>query len=175
MIYCFYIGICLALIILQTTVLPNLPLFDRFYDLLIPFVIYLALYRAVREGLILVCFFGFIMDNLSGGPFGLYLSTYCWLFIGVKWTIKYVQVANKVLLSLVAVAGVLLENLIFLGASSIVGPGLVVGGDTVRIIVFQMIWALGTGPLFLILFRHLQYWFNNLVSGIFARRSNPGL
>ena len=31
-----------------------------------------------------VLFLGFIMDNLSGGPFGLYLTTYFWLYVGVK-------------------------------------------------------------------------------------------
>jgi cell shape-determining protein MreD len=175
MIYIFYIGICLVLIILQTTMLSNLPLFDRFYDLLIPFIIHLGLYRTVREGLILSCFLGLIMDNLSGSPFGLYLSTYCWLFIGIKWTIRYVQVANKILLSLVVIAGVFLENLIFLAASSIVGPGLIIGTDTIRTIAFQLIWALASGPLFLMIFRYLQQWFDNRVSGLFTRRNPAGL
>ena len=97
MIYCFYVAVCLFLVILQTAVFPHLPLLDSFYDQLIPFMIYLALYRRLREGLLFVVLFGFIMDNISGSSFGLYLTTYCWLLIGVKWTIKFVQVGNRVL------------------------------------------------------------------------------
>jgi hypothetical protein len=66
MIYCFYVAACLFLVILQTAVLPHLPLLNSFYDLLIPFIIYLALYRPLREGLLLVILLGFIMDNISG-------------------------------------------------------------------------------------------------------------
>jgi rod shape-determining protein MreD len=72
MIYCFYIGICLCLVILQTAVLPHIPLLDTFYDLIVAFIIYLGLYRPLRDGLLLALFLGFIMDNLSGSPFGIY-------------------------------------------------------------------------------------------------------
>ena len=80
--YLFNISACLFLVILQTTIIPYLPLLDKFYDLLIPFIVYLGLSRPVRESLPFVLFLGFIMDNLSGGPFGLYLTTYFWLFVG---------------------------------------------------------------------------------------------
>lgn len=39
--YGFNIGICLFLVILQTTVMPHLSVPGRFYDLLIPFIVYL--------------------------------------------------------------------------------------------------------------------------------------
>jgi len=73
--YFFNIATCLVLVILQTTVMPSLSLPGRFYDLMIPFVVYLGLSRPVREGLLFVCLIGFIMDNLSGSPFGLYLAS----------------------------------------------------------------------------------------------------
>ena len=61
--YCFYIAVCLFLIILQTTLLPFIPFLENVYDLLIAFVIYLGLYRPIREGLILVFLLGFLVDN----------------------------------------------------------------------------------------------------------------
>ena len=95
MIYCYYIGVSLCLVILQTAVLPYVPLLDRLYDLIIAFVIYLGLYRPLRDGLILSFFLGFIMDNLSGSPFGLYLTIYCWLLIGAKSITTLIQVDNR--------------------------------------------------------------------------------
>ena len=74
--YFFNISVCLLLVILQTTIMPYLPPLDKFYDLLIPFIVYLSLSRPVRESLPFILFLGYIMDNLSGGPFGLYLTTY---------------------------------------------------------------------------------------------------
>lgn len=174
MIYCLHVGACLCLIVIQTTALPSLAYIDKIFDLLIPFVIYLALYRPVREGLILVFFLGFIMDNLSGGPFGLFLTTYCWLFIGVKWTIKYVQVVNRLLLSLVVVAGVLLENLVFIGTSTFLGAKLELSAAAMRTVALQMTWALVTGPLFLIFFRHSQQRLDSLMKRIVARPDNFG-
>ena len=72
--YFFNISVCLFLVILQTTVMPYLPLLDSFYDLLIPFIVFIGLSRPVRESLPFVFCLGFIMDNLSGSPFGLYLT-----------------------------------------------------------------------------------------------------
>jgi rod shape-determining protein MreD len=96
--YFFNISACLFLVILQTTVMPYLPLLDKFYDLLIPFIIYLSLSRPVRESLPFVLFLGFIMDNLSGGPFGLYLTTYFWLYVGVKGITTFIQVGNRLVI-----------------------------------------------------------------------------
>ena len=89
MIHCAYIGISIILVILQTTVLPNIPLAGQFYDLLIPMLVYLALFRPAHESLPFVFFLGLLMDNLSGTPFGLYLTTYFWLYIGVKMAAGY--------------------------------------------------------------------------------------
>jgi rod shape-determining protein MreD len=155
--YCFNISVCLFLVILQTTVMPYLSLFNRFYDLLIPFIIYLGLSRPVRESLPFVFFLGFIMDNLSGGPFGLYLTTYFWFFIGVIGITKLIQVGNRpFILILIAVAGVLTENLIFLGTFAIFSPDHQFSGDAAKIITIQVLWAVFTGPLFLMIFRKAQ-------------------
>ena len=170
--YCFNIGICLILVILQTTVMPYLTMLDRFYDLLIPFIAYLGLSRPVREGLLFVCFLGFIMDNLSGSPFGLYLTSYFWLFIGVKCITQMLQVGKRVFIITVIVAvGVLVENLIFLGSFAIFSPEQRIAGDAVKIVAVQILWALLTGFLFLILFINTHNWLDAGFRALYARNS----
>ena len=171
--YFFNIGICLILVILQTTVMPYLSLLDRFYDLLIPFIVYLALSRPVREGLLFVCFLGFIMDNLSGSPFGLYLTSYFWLFCGVKAITQLLQVGKRVFIITVIVAsGVLAENLIFLGSFAIFSPEVQLAGNAFKIVVVQVFWALLTGSLFLILFRNTHNWLDAGFRALYDRGQN---
>ena len=174
MIYCFYVGISLCLVILQTTILTYIPFPGSIYDLIIPFIIYLGLYRPVRDGLIMVFFLGFIMDNLSGSTFGLYLTTYCWLLIGVKWITTLIQVGNRVLLSLVVAMGVFIQNFIFMGTFAMQGADMKLPDGAFRIVFIQILWALGTGTLFLMFFRHSQQRLDSLMAGIFARSSDRG-
>ena len=171
--YCFNIAICLILVILQTTVMPYLSLPGRFYDLLIPFIVYLGLSRPVREGLLFVLFIGFIMDNLSGSPFGLYLTSYFWLFSGVKGFTQLLQVGKRVFVITFMVAfGVLAENLIFLGSFAIFGSEQQLGGDAFKIVAVQVMWALLTGAVFLIVFRNIHGWLDAGFRALYARRQN---
>jgi rod shape-determining protein MreD len=174
MIYCFYIGVCLCLVILQTAVLPHIPLLATFYDLIVAFIIYLGLYRPLRDGLILALFLGFIMDNLSGSPFGIYLTTYCWLLISVKWITTIIQVGNRVLLSVVVAAGILIENFVFLSIFSIQGDDSTLPAGALRTVIIQVIWALFTGPLMLLFFKYSQRGLESLMSGYFAGNGNHG-
>ena len=172
--YCFYVAVCLFLILLQTSLLPLIPLLETVYDLLIAFVIYLGLYRPIREGLILVFLLGFLMDNLSGSPFGLYLTIYCWLFIGVKWITTLFQVGNRMLLAVVVAVGVLIANGIIISSFAIQGGDIKLPENTMQTVLIQFIWALATGPLLLVLFRFGQNRLEDISSGLFARRGNHG-
>jgi len=171
--YFFNVSVCLFLVILQTTVLPYLPLLDSFYDLLIPFVVFIGLYRPVRESLPFVFFLGFIMDNLSGTPFGLYLTAYFWLYIGVKGITKLLQVGNRLfIITLIMAAGVLLENLIFLGTLTILGPDQKIAGNAARTVTLQVLWAIWTGPIFLVVLRNIQSWLDVGFRAIYARKGD---
>ena len=64
----FYILVSLSLVLIKTTLIPAFSMFDKFYDLLIPIIIYLSLFRPLREGIPIVLFFGIIMDSLCAGP-----------------------------------------------------------------------------------------------------------
>ena len=168
MTYCFYICVCLCLVIFQTTIIPHISLFNNFYDLLVPFIIYLGLFRSARESIPFILVLGFLMDNLSGAPFGLYVTTYFWLFIIVKLVIRYLHARNNILLLFIVAAGVLMENIIFIASVSIQGPDLQFSAITIRTVIFQILWAVCTGFFFLIFFNHihkkLEKWFNEIIA-----------
>ena len=174
MTYLFYIGLCLGLIIVQTTVMPGLPAFRHFYDLLLPLVLYLGLYRFVREGLLAVIVLGLVMDNLSGAPFGVYLTVYFWIFMLVSWGSTYLHVGNQILLFIVSGAGVLIENLIFLGTMTVLSKNFQLPAGVVDSLGNQIVWGLLTGPVLIVSIRFLhgrfEKWFEELV----ASRSEQG-
>ena len=172
--YFFNISVCLFLVILQTTVMPYWPLLDSFYDLLIPFVVFLGLSRPVRESLPFVFFLGFILDNLSGSPFGLYLTAYFWLFIGVKGITKLLQVRNRLfIITLIVAAGVLIENLIFLGTLTILGPDQQLSGNAARTVTIQVLWAIWTGPIFFVVLKDVQKRLDVAFKAVYARKGEP--
>jgi len=170
MTYFFYICVCLCLIIFQTAIMPSLPFFDRFYDLLCPFVIYLGLFRPARESIPVILIIGIIMDSILGGAFGLYVTAYIWLFIGVKCMTSYLHLGNSVLLSLVVAAGVLLENFIFIGTMAMIAPEAQFPANAASIVGVQVLWAIFTGHLALMLFDYAQKKWNRLYVERFAKR-----
>jgi hypothetical protein len=146
MIYLFYTAVCMVLIVVQTTVLAN----AFFYDLLIPFVVYLGLFRSARESLPVIIVLGFAMDNLSGAPFGLYLTVYLWSWVGIKWLMRYLHIRTSALVFSVVPLAVCLEALISITVlamqTSPITDGM--GGR----IAWQLFWALITGPPFLVFY-----------------------
>ena len=171
MTYFVYFCIGLCLVIIQTAIMPFFSMLDGFYDLVCIFVIYLSLYRPVREGIPVILFFGLVMDNLFGGPFGLYGTTYLWLFIGIKWLITFLQLGNFVLLSFVVVLGILMENLIFIGAIVILKTGSTFPAESANIIGVQLFWAMFTGPLLIMFFHHMRMRFEGWPLERFAKKT----
>jgi rod shape-determining protein MreD len=162
MTYLFYAAVCLALAVFETTLMADLVILQDMYDLLIPFVVYLGLYRPVKESLPVIVCLGFVMDNLSGAPFGLYLTAYIWVFAGIKWGMRYLRVRTSALVMFVVPLAVFVElvlsmTVLMMGASGGVAAPLVsrrLGG--------QLFWALLTGPLFLMFYEvvhdRLEKW-----------------
>lgn len=145
--YFLYIASSLALVICQTTLLPRLGFAGHFFDLLLPWVIYLAAFRPVQETLFFVLFMGALMDNLSGGPFGLYLISYVWLFIAVRLAAAVVRAENPVVLVLIIVAAVAFQNALFVMTLGISGAGVLSSGDVIRVVSEQVGWVLLIGPI----------------------------
>jgi len=163
MTYGFYLGVSFCLIVLQTTIVPYLPLFDNFYDLAALFIIYLSLYRPARESLPVVIFLGFVMDSLSSTPFMLYITAYLWLFISMRGITKILRLEGRFRLPFIVVSGILIENLIFIGTVFMLDSGFRFSLTVARSIAVQSLWAICTGSLFLVSFDHCHRGWNKII------------
>lgn len=172
--YGIFIGICLSLIILQTSILPYFNVFSGIYDLLIPYVIFICIYLPLRESLPFVLILGLIMDNLSGSPFGLYLTYYFWLLVGVRWIIRFLRVGNKFLLSLVTLVAVLIENILIIGTFALSGADWQLPADIFKKIALQFFWAMVTVPLLLFCLLTLLKRTRIQLNGVATQLHNDG-
>lgn len=167
--YLLYILSCLVLILIQTTVINYLSLFNGFYDLVTVVVIFLGLSRSLRESIPVILFAGFLMDNLHNGPFGTYLTVYLWLYACIRWCSVYFNVKSILFLAFIVPAGVLFENIIFLGSFAMFNSGFFHRSDIYIIVAEQMVWSMITGPVLIMLLNFLQnIWsklFNMQVAG----------
>jgi cell shape-determining protein MreD len=155
MIVLSYIVITFCIIVLQTAVVPLFFTTRGIYDLLIPFVMYAGFFPPVAEGLPIVILLGFIMDCLSASPFGLYLTTYVWLYVGARWLVRFLHAHSNVVLFFSVAVGVLIENILWLTAITLLGRMEFIPSAAVATGIFrQVLWALFTGPL--LLFGYMQ-------------------
>ncbi|KJS33572.1 MAG: hypothetical protein VR64_02145 [Desulfatitalea sp. BRH_c12] len=158
----FYILTSLCLVIIKTTLIPQLPMFEKFYDLLIPIIIYLSFFRRKREGIPVVLFLGFMMDSLCGGPMGLYILIYAWLYIGMHAVSQFLHTGSVVMLTVAVAFGVVFEISILLGYMAFIAPRASIPVDAGKTILLQIMWALITGPFILIIIawaqKHLDSW-----------------
>ncbi|ETR69025.1 MAG: rod shape-determining protein MreD [Candidatus Magnetoglobus multicellularis str. Araruama] len=158
MIYFFYFGLGLSLIIIQTTIIPFLYFLGRFYDLIIPLVLFLAAHRPLNKGIPLTLVIGFIMDCLSGGAFGLYSITYMWLYLIVGWLTSYVHAHSTILLIFMVAVGTLIENTFFIVTAGTAKSLFTV--NALQSFVSQAVWAMITGAFMLIALENIQNMWN---------------
>ena len=109
------------------------------------------------------------MDNLTGGPFGLYLTTYLWLFIGIRWVITFMDVEESVLMLFIVAASVLIQNFIIIGTIVTFGPVSQFSPAVIRTVGVQVLWAVFTGPIFLIFFNYSHGKWDKWVKEVFSR------
>jgi len=152
MTYLYHIFVGSCLIVFQTVVLPCFPFSDSFYDILVPFIIYLASYRPIRESIPIAILLGIIVDSFSGSYFGVYITTYTWLAISMRWISTLIHLDNYVLLPLIIVIGVLIENVILFLAIMIANPDFQFSAPLMGVIATQIFWVICTGPFVLIIF-----------------------
>ena len=154
--------VCLLVVVFQTTLPMHFAMFGGMYDLFLLFVIYLGFYRTIREGFPFVIFFGLAMDALSGGPFGLYLTSYFWLYISILGMIGFMRVGNNMILPLVVVGSILFQNIIFLGTMTLFVPEAKIPVFLYRNVLTQVLWSVITGPILILLFHRahvvLEKW-----------------
>ncbi len=144
--YFIYITCGLFMVICQTTVIPRLAFVGYLFDLVLPVVIYLAAFRPLHEALPFTVFLGVLMDNLSGGPFGLYLTSYVWLFIAARAAATVVRAENPIMIVLILIGAVATQNALFFAILGYSGQGDFSGNFAVRVVTEQIGWVLLVGP-----------------------------
>lgn len=172
MTYGFYLLACLILIVLQTAVMPTIPVLDRFFDLPAVFVIYLGLFRPIRECLPVTIVLGIIADNLSGAPFMLYTTSFIWLYLGVYWLKGVLQVGMRFRLPIIVSAGVLLENIIFIVTVGLLEPGSQSPVATAGTVITQLLWAFIIGPFLVIGFKYSHNFWDKLLGEVLIKRTD---
>jgi cell shape-determining protein MreD len=133
-----------VLVVVQTACFPHFFISCRCYDLLLPLVVYLGVFRPVAESMFLAAFFGVIMDCVSGTPFGLYFITYVWILLGVRGSMRLLDAGSYFLFPLILSAGLLLEHLLFAFSISRLPSAQA---------LLSALWAIATAPFFLIFFK----------------------
>ncbi|MCG6910285.1 MAG: rod shape-determining protein MreD [Deltaproteobacteria bacterium] len=156
MIYIFHILICFCMVVFQTTIAPYSDLLSSFYDLLVVFVIYLAYFRSPRESIPMVLFFGMVMDVFSGGIFGMYATVYFWLYLCVTGMTLFIRKNNLLLLPVVALFGVVFENLVMFGITALLDTGATIPESAFTTVAGQALWALFTGPIVILSIRYVD-------------------
>jgi cell shape-determining protein MreD len=156
MAYLFYTITGLLLIILQTVVLPGVFHVTRNYDLILILVLYLGFYRSLMEGVPMIVLSGLMMDCLSGGPFGIYLTVYGWAYVGVRITIQFLHADSRIVLPVAILAGILLENLVVLLCIALGTSDLRFSFNALKLFFSQVLWALLTGPIVFLFIKSFQ-------------------
>ncbi len=160
-----YFIFSVLLICIQTTLLPAFPRLFAQYDLLIPLVVYLTLFRSSVGILPVVLISGCLMDLLSGGFAGVYIAVYILILICFRNATVYFHFKNPILYQIVIVFSVVIENLIF---------GLVIFLQTFtvsfsfysgRVLVTHILWALVSSPLIYYMFDYVFNGIDKLITG----------
>ncbi len=147
---CFTTGI--ILIGVQTSLVAVLPAYLPFYNLLIPYVIFLSLFRRASEALPQILWAGLVMGMISGAPQVVYVIIFMVLFILFRNIKTYFQLLDTHLFVILIAVGVGIEHLVFGIVSLIqkfsVKPSLF----SVYVVLIHFFWAVITGPLMFALF-----------------------
>lgn len=174
MTYLFHIVVCLILIIFQTAVKPQVLFLAGLYDVLTAYIIYLGLYHRVREILPIILISGMTMDAISGGPMGLFLTTYLWLFLLTRWTTRLIHQDNLVLRFFIVGVGVVIQTGVYIGTTLLLDNATLFPAPTLDVALVQTLWALGTGAILVTLFRYLHAVWEMLLNTYFVRESAQG-
>lgn len=142
----------IILIGMQTSLVAVLPSYLPFYNLLIPYVIFLSLFRRASEALPQVLWIGLAMGMISGAPHAVYVIVFMVLFILFRNIKTYFQLLDSYLFVILIVVGVVIEHLVFGIASLIrdfsVEPFLL----SLYVVLIHFFWVVITGPLLFAIF-----------------------
>ena len=169
----YHLLISLLLILFQTTV-PTVGGPGCLYDLLVPFVVYLGLQRNPRKALPVVILAGLAMDGISGDVFGVHLSAYLWMYVGVRWAIQFLHVGNTILLPLLVTLGVAFKSVLVAFSAVVLASAPWPVESTFPVVGVQILWGAATGPLLMIVFVRGQSAVDRARKSFFAEKDSLG-
>jgi cell shape-determining protein MreD len=143
------IGLILFLVIFQTTIYYAIPALNHFVDLLITFTIYAGLFLPFVESVVLILVLGALMDSITGGLFGLYLSIYFWIIVGLRPFVTLLNLKNAHTLRLLLGIAIGFENLMLFVGTVALKQEIVFSSESFRGMAYQLFWTLALGPFFI--------------------------
>ncbi len=149
MTFSFLVSIGVFLVILKTALLPLSSTAVGACDLLVPFIAFLGLYRPLKEGLPAVIFLGIVVDNLSGAPFGLFLTTYIWLYGGSRLIIRFLHAGSLFIFITAVGAAVFIENAYLAVSVKLFFGGYIALQVGLQKTAIETIWGVLLAPLYL--------------------------
>lgn len=167
----FYFCICIFFVTVRTAVFSLFPALSCCYDLLIPVVIHMGFFRTNRESIPILVFIGLLMDGVSGGAFGFYLSCYFWLYLTVVLLKQLFLLKNLLLLSFVTILGVLMENGMLILMENLFEFKLSVASTVLRTVPLQVILGALIGPFMILFLEYLLKTWNSKLGKLIFRGS----
>ena len=161
----------LILIVFQTAVRPQIGFLEGIYDVLIAYILFVGLFRPLKEALALVLVCGFVMDSLSGGPFGLFLTTYFWVVLITRQTTRFLHPDNLVLRFFIVAFGVIVQNGVYMGLAVVLEDLALAPAPIKQTATTQLLWALGTGFILVTVFRQCHRLWDNFLGTYFVREA----
>jgi rod shape-determining protein MreD len=172
MTYGFYLLSCLILVVVQTTIMPHIPVLNSLFSLPTAFVIYLGLFRKARESLPFVILSGLVTDHLSGAPFMLYITSLFWVYFGVRWLKGMLQVGMPFRLPMLVTAGIFIENLIHFVVIDLMTTYQQPVSKIVLAMLIQIVWAFFLGSFIVIGFKRMHQLWDIIVGVVLIKRAD---
>jgi hypothetical protein len=154
----FHVVVCFLLTVFQSAFPFAGWDFGVAYDLSVPYICFAAVDRPPEDGMWAVPCLGAPMESVGGGPFGLYIIVYLWLYIGIRGLKRVFHLSHFLVLPLVVTGCVLVENIAFVLVSWGFNEHMPNVGVFINLLARQAGWSLFTGALFFMLFRWLYRW-----------------
>lgn len=145
------IVLIILLVVFQTTGYYFIPELKNFVNLTCSFVVYAVLFLPFGEGLFLILLLGFLLDSVTSGPFGLYISVYLWILVGFRPFVTMLNLKNIHALQFLTGIAIIFENVVFFAVTSFLKPETVLSSHFIKGMVFQFLWTVALSP-FLIRF-----------------------
>lgn len=167
-----YLFLGIFLLIIQTSLLSELPEWLGKPDLLFVLIVFVALRLELFRGAFLLLLFGLIMDIFSGIFLGLYPIIYLLLFF-ILYALSKRLIINEVVqqIPLVLLCYLFVNGLLYV-LVAMLEPDSTLIWNWKKIILQLLLLAVITLPLFA-LFESIETWFTPRKAGRFLQRSKP--